>query len=151
MPYSVTIVSASLHVVVTIPPLSPGTMRDTVPLGAVSSMAMIPALERHGRLQLDEGERVLILSVGAATIDRMLADVKSAASGGRRRDVGFYSAIWREVRIRTFNDWKDPPPSFREIDLVAHRWHLSRRVLHSDPDNGRCGNRLGGVHSARRP
>ena len=34
--------------------------------------------------------------------------------------MGFYSAIRREVPIRTFNDWKDPPPGFCEIDMVAH-------------------------------
>ena len=82
--------------------------------------ALLPALERHGRVQLDESERARILSVSAATIDRMLVDVKIAAAGGRRRRVGFYSAIRREVPIRTFNDWKDPPPGFCEIDLVAH-------------------------------
>ena len=43
-----------------------------------------------------------------------------AAAGGRRRRVGFYSAIRREVPIRTFNDWGDPPPGFCEIDMVAH-------------------------------
>src|SRR3954471_13618634 len=32
----------------------------------------------------------------------------------------FYSAIRREVPIRTFNDWADPPPGFCEIDMVAH-------------------------------
>ena len=46
--------------------------------------------------------------------------MKVAAAGGRRRRAGFYSAIRREVPIRTFNDWKDPPPGFCEIDLVAH-------------------------------
>jgi hypothetical protein len=50
----------------------------------------------------------------------MLVDVKIAAAGGRRRRVGFYSAIRREVPIRTFNDWGDPPPGFCEIDMVAH-------------------------------
>jgi hypothetical protein len=35
--------------------------------------------------------------------------VKIAASGGRRRRAGFYSAIRREVPIRTFNDWNSPP------------------------------------------
>jgi hypothetical protein len=34
--------------------------------------------------------------------------------------VGFHSAIRREVPIRTFNDWADPPPGFCEIDMVAH-------------------------------
>ena len=82
--------------------------------------ALLPALERHGRLTPTREERVQILAVSAATIDRMLVDVKVAAAGGRRRRVGFYSAIRREVPIRTFNDWGDPPPGFCEIDMVAH-------------------------------
>jgi hypothetical protein len=81
---------------------------------------LLPALERHGRLTLSRNERALVLSVSAATIDRMLVDVKVAAVGGRRRRVGFYSAIRREVPIRTFNDWSDPPPGFCEIDMLAH-------------------------------
>src|SRR5215204_2252386 len=82
--------------------------------------ALLPALERHGRLQPTSEERGLLLLVSAATIDRMLVDVKIAAAGGRRRRVGFYSAIRREVPIRTFNDWGNPPPGFCEIDMVAH-------------------------------
>src|SRR5947208_3519285 len=82
--------------------------------------ALLPALELHGQLRLSRPERALLLSVSAATIDRMLAGVKVTAAGGRRRRVGFYSAIRREVPIRTFNDWNDPPPGFCEIDLVAH-------------------------------
>lgn len=82
--------------------------------------ALLPALERHGRLRLTSEDRKLLLSVSAATIDRMLVDVKIAAAGGRRRRVGFYSAIRREVPIRTFNDWGDPPPGFCEVDMVAH-------------------------------
>ena len=81
---------------------------------------LLPSLERHGRLQLGQSERSLVLSISAATIDRLLGDVKIAAAGGRRRRTGFYSAIRREVPIRTFNDWKDPPPGFCEIDMVAH-------------------------------
>jgi hypothetical protein len=81
---------------------------------------LVPALEQHGRLQLGEGEQAQLLAVSAATIDRMLGDVKIAAAGGRRRRSGFYSAIRREVPIRTFNDWKDPAPGFCEVDMVAH-------------------------------
>lgn len=81
---------------------------------------LLPALERHGRLQLSAVERVLVLAISAATIDRLLVDTKVAASGGRRRRVGFYSAIRREVPIRTCNDWNDPPPGFCEVDMVAH-------------------------------
>ena len=85
---------------------------------------MIPtlllALEQHGRLQLGQADRDLVLGISAATIDRLLVDVKIAASGGRRRRAGFYSAIRREVPIRTFNDWNNPVPGFCEVDMVAH-------------------------------
>ena len=82
--------------------------------------SLLPALQQHGRLQLGGSERAQLLAVSAATIDRMLSDVKVAAAGGRRRRAGFYSAIRREVPIRTFNDWKDPAPGFCEVDMVAH-------------------------------
>ncbi|SMX56398.1 Putative transposase (fragment) [Bradyrhizobium sp. ORS 285] len=81
---------------------------------------LLPALERHGRLKPTSAERVLLTTLSAATIDRMLIDVKVAAAGGRRRRVGFYSALRREVPIRRFNDWANPPPGFCEIDMVAH-------------------------------
>jgi Integrase core domain len=82
--------------------------------------SLLPALERHGRLKLDAGDRERVLAISAATIDRMLGPTKLAAAGGRRRRMGFYSAIRREVPIRTFNDWKEPPPGFCEVDMVAH-------------------------------
>jgi hypothetical protein len=81
---------------------------------------LLPALEQHGRLQLGKADRDCVLAISAATIDRLLGDVKLAASGGKRRRAGFYSAIRREVPIRTFNDWKGPPPGFCEVDMVAH-------------------------------
>ena len=82
--------------------------------------ALLPALERHGRLKLGKTDRALVQAASAATIDRLLSDVKIAAAGGKRRRAGFSSAIRREVPVRTFNDWNDPPPGFCEIDLVAH-------------------------------
>jgi hypothetical protein len=81
---------------------------------------LLPALEEHGRLKLGKGDRNLVLAISASTIDRVLGDVKVAASGGKRRRAGFYSAIRREVPIRTFNDWKGPPPGYCEVDMVAH-------------------------------
>ncbi|UPK16019.1 DDE-type integrase/transposase/recombinase (plasmid) [Bradyrhizobium sp. 155] len=81
---------------------------------------LLPALEQHGRLRLGQADRDRVLVISAATIDRLLVDVKVAASGGRRRRAGFYSAIRREVPIRTSNDWNSPPPGFCEVDMVAH-------------------------------
>src|ERR1700737_2595420 len=51
---------------------------------------LLPALERHGRLKLDAGERAPVLRASAATIDRLLSEVKVAAAGGRRRRAGFF-------------------------------------------------------------
>jgi hypothetical protein len=112
--------------------------------------ALLPALERHGRLSLDKTDRALVLGVSAATIDRLLVAAKVAASGGRRRRVGFYSAVRREVPIRTFNDWNDPAPGFCEVDMVAHggTWrHVGGGLLHPDPHHGRRRHRLDGMRA----
>lgn len=81
---------------------------------------LLPALERHGQLTIDEATRCLLLAISPATMDRLLADVRLAACGGRRRRAGFSSAVRRSVPIRTFGDWNDPPPGFVEVDFVAH-------------------------------
>jgi hypothetical protein len=60
---------------------------------------LLPSLERHGRLKLDPADRTPVLGVSAATIDRLLVETKIAAAGGKRRRVGFYSAVRREVPI----------------------------------------------------
>ena len=81
---------------------------------------LLPALERHGQLAIDETIRALLLAISPATIDRLLAAVRLVARGGRRRRAGFSSAVRRTVPVRTFGDWNDPPPGFVEVDFVAH-------------------------------
>ena len=81
---------------------------------------LLLALERHGRVVLDEATRAKLLTVSAASIDRLLAGVRLAAGGGRRRPAGFGSAVRRSVPIRTFNDWGNPSPGWVEVDFVVH-------------------------------
>jgi hypothetical protein len=40
---------------------------------------LLPALERHGRLKLDEADRERVLAISAATIDRKLGPTKRPA------------------------------------------------------------------------
>ncbi len=82
-------------------------------------LTYLSALESHG-LSIAPEDRRSLAEISPATIDRLLADVRLTASGGRRRRAGFGSAVRRSVPIRTFNDWGDPPPGFLEVDMVAH-------------------------------
>ena len=95
------------------------SVRVSTPVSALSCRHDPHALEQHGRLQLGKAERDCLHVISLATIDRLPGDVKLSASGGKRRRAGLYSAIRREVPIRTFNGWKGPPPGFCEVDMVA--------------------------------
>lgn len=69
-------------------------MKPLIPL-------LIPAMERHGHLALDEDVRVRLLAISAATIDRVLAPVRASGSGGGRgvdRTWGSSSVIWPVLR-----------------------------------------------------
>ncbi len=81
---------------------------------------LITAMERYGHLALDETVRSLLLRVSAASIDRILAPMRAADSGGRPRWNGHSSAVRRSVPVRTYADWNDPVPGYMEADLVAH-------------------------------
>jgi hypothetical protein len=81
---------------------------------------LLPAAVRHGAIYGDEALTGRLLSISAATIDRLLAEDRLAATAGRRRRAGMSSAIRREVPIRNFNDWGSPEPGFVEADFVVH-------------------------------
>lgn len=82
---------------------------------------LIDALERHGHLQLDAEVRRRLLTVSAATMDRLLSRVGEQAGGSQRRRSGVSTtALRKRVPIRTFADWHDPPPGYLEVDLVEH-------------------------------
>jgi len=81
---------------------------------------LLPALERHGQLDLNDLLRSKLMTVSPATIDRLLTEVRLVARGGQRRRAGLSSAVRRSVPVRTFGDWNDPLPGFVEVDFVAH-------------------------------
>ncbi len=80
---------------------------------------LVDALERHGHLKLDAEVRTQLLTASAATIDRVLSPTRAAAGRRARRGVSS-TPLRRSVPVRTFGDWKEPPPGYLEIDLVAH-------------------------------
>lgn len=80
--------------------------------------ALVEATQRHGHLELDGEVCERLVSVSAATIDRLLAPVCREA-GSRRRRRG-KRRIAAQVPVRTFADWGEPVPGFVEADFVAH-------------------------------
>lgn len=86
---------------------------------------LIEAMERHGHLALAAEVRASLLKMSAATIDRALQPQREQCSPRRRRS-GAISTIRRSIPVRTFSDWRDPPPGFVEADLVAHSGPVTR-------------------------
>ena len=81
---------------------------------------LIDAMERHGHLELHADVRARLMQISAATIDRTLAATRSSIDGQRKRRTGVDAAIRRSIPVRTFADWRDPPPGFFEVDMVEH-------------------------------
>lgn len=110
---------------------------------------LLPALALHGQLDVDGELRDKLLTISAATMDRLLSQVRVVARGGQRRRAGMSSAVRRSVPIRTFGDWNDPPPGYVEVDswptpapprpvALRRRWFLPIS-LRAGPEACRCG------------
>jgi hypothetical protein len=80
--------------------------------------SLVAALERHGHLALDATVRQRVLAVSAATIDRLLAVVRSKTSTRKKRKTATKPS--KQIPVRTFADYGDPLPGYLEIDFVSH-------------------------------
>jgi len=76
-------------------------------------------MERHGPLRLDAPVRELVLSLSAATMDRLWQTIREPAKQGRRR-WGSSTPLRKSIAVRTLGDWNDPAPGYFEMDRVAH-------------------------------
>ena len=81
---------------------------------------IVPVLESFGELHLTPEAREKLLSVSAATIDRLLTKDRRAyeLKGRTRTKPG--SLLKAKIAVRTFADWDERRPGFLEIDLVSH-------------------------------
>lgn len=85
---------------------------------------LLAALERNGHLKLDDAIRPKILSMSAATIDRLLRAPRNATRARKLHRVE--PEPRRRIRVRTFADWNEPLPGSMEMDLVAHCGAVNR-------------------------
>lgn len=92
---------------------------------------IIESLEQCGHLQLSEERRRILLSMSAATADRLLRSQRRhclrSLSTTKARPL-----LKQHIPIRTFEDWNEVKPGFLEVDLVAHCGsHLEGNFLYT--------------------
>jgi len=81
---------------------------------------IIPVLEKWGEIKLDTKVREKLLTISAATIDRLLADTRKKYQIKGRSTTRPGSLLKKSIPIRTFADWDEKVPGFFEVDLVSH-------------------------------
>lgn len=81
---------------------------------------LVPVLERHGHLQLQDGVRDLLLTMSASTAERLLAAIRRQQQPHGWSTTKSGVLLKRQIPVRTFNDWNETRPGFFEGDLVAH-------------------------------
>jgi hypothetical protein len=80
---------------------------------------LIESLEQHGHLHLTQACRSQLLSMSAATADRLLhASRRRSLRGMCTTRAGTW--LKPQIPIRTFQQWNEKEPGFLEADLVAH-------------------------------
>jgi len=102
---------------------------------------LLPALERHGRLELDDALRSKLMAVSPATMDRLLTEVRMVARRGQRRRAGMSSAVRRSVPVRTFGMERSAARLRRGRFCGAFR-HVFVRQLCADDGADRYRHRL---------
>ena len=85
---------------------------------------LLAAMERNGHLKLNAEIRPKVLSMSAATIDRLLRMPRSVSR--TRKVPRVVPEPRRRIKMRTFADWNDPSPGSMEMDLVAHCGPVNR-------------------------
>jgi hypothetical protein len=80
---------------------------------------LVEALERHEHMQLTEECRSQLLSMSAATADRLLRSQRKRGQRGLSTTQAG-TLLMQHIPIRTFESWHDTRPGFLEADLVAH-------------------------------
>ncbi len=81
---------------------------------------VIPILEKHGEIVLDDDTRAKLLSISSATIDRLLAQERRKYELRGRSGTKPGTLLKYQIPIRTFTEWSENKAGFVEIDLVGH-------------------------------
>ena len=93
----------------------------------------LEALERFGEIRLSDEVREKLLSVSAATCDRLLAHDRRRLEIRSRHKTKPGSLLKHQIPVRTFSDWDEGRVGFLEVDLVGHDGGGCERGLLPEP------------------
>lgn len=80
----------------------------------------VETLIRDKELFVTEKQKDLLLSVSAATIERIIKSERKKVFGRGRTTTKPGTLLKHQIPIHVFTRWSDRKPGFGEIDLVAH-------------------------------
>lgn len=87
-------------------------------------VGMIPSyvetLVRDRELFLADKQKELLLSISAATIERLISNERKKVFGKGRTTTKPGTLLKHQIPIHVFTRWSDRKPGFGEVDLVAH-------------------------------
>ncbi len=81
---------------------------------------LVAVLERFNEFSCAKETRTKLLSISAATIDRLLKSERRKHELRGRSGTKPGTLLKKQIPIRTFAEWDDLQPGFAEIDLVGH-------------------------------
>lgn len=81
---------------------------------------VVPLLKKHKEVRIDKVTEKKLLTISAATIDRLLKPERKKLKGKGRSLTKPGTLLKHQIPIRTFSEWNEQKPGFVEIDLVGH-------------------------------
>jgi hypothetical protein len=87
---------------------------------AAAMKEVVPILEGNKEIRLDKQTRDKLMTISAATIDRVLAPERKKYQLRGRSGTKPGTLLKNKIQIRTFAQWDEQKPGFVEIDLVGH-------------------------------
>ena len=81
---------------------------------------LIEVLEKYGEIKLTNQVKEKLFTISAATIDRLLADIRKKQQIKGKSTTRPGSLLKKSIPIRTFSQWNNQRPGFFEVDLVSH-------------------------------
>jgi len=82
---------------------------------------LVPALRRHGELDIDDAVAAALLAMSPATIDRRLTADRAQLSTRRGTSLTRPGSMLKSsIPFKTWAQWADTVPGFCQIDTVGH-------------------------------